>query len=92
MDEGYENVHILQSIGTLGWNEHAPFDAILVSAGALEIPEPLKDQLAIGGRMVIPVGSTWQTPELVRITRRQKGQFDFEYLADVRFVPLISHE
>lgn len=92
MDEGYDNVHVLHSDGTRGWDEHAPFDAILVSAGAPEIPESLKSQLALGGRMVIPVGNRLQTQQLVRITRREKGQFEHEVLADVCFVPLIGDE
>ena len=92
MDEGYENVHVLHADGTLGWAEHAPFDAILVSAGAPVVPESLKNQLATGGRMVIPVGSNERAQELVRITRQEKGQFDREDLADVRFVPLIGEE
>ncbi|MGE0230402.1 MAG: protein-L-isoaspartate(D-aspartate) O-methyltransferase [Flavobacteriaceae bacterium] len=90
MDEGYENVHVLHSDGTRGWDEYAPFDAILVSAGAPEIPENLKSQLATGGRMVIPVGTDPRAQELIRVTRREKGQFDREDLADVRFVPLIG--
>ena len=92
IDEGYDNVHVLHSDGTRGWDEHAPFDAILVSAGAPEIPETLKSQLTTGGRMVVPVGSDYRAQELVRITRREKGQFDREDLADVRFVPLIGEE
>lgn len=87
---GYDNVHILNADGTRGWAAHAPFDAILVSAGAPIVPESLKSQLAIGGRMVIPVGSNQRAQELLRITRRADGQFDREDLADVRFVPLIG--
>ncbi len=92
VDEGYENVHVLHADGTRGWDEHAPFDAILVSAGAPVVPESLKSQLATGGRMVIPVGSDARGQELIRITRREGGQFDREDLADVRFVPLIGEE
>ncbi len=92
IDEGYENVHVQHADGTRGWIEHAPFDAILVSAGAPVIPETLKSQLATGGRMVVPVGSDPRAQELIRITRREKGQFDREDLADVRFVPLIGKE
>ncbi len=91
-DEGYANVHIIHSDGTRGWDEHAPFDAILVSAGAPKVPESLKSQLKTGGRLVVPVGSSETAQELVRITRREKGQFDREELADVRFVPLIGEE
>jgi len=92
IDEGYENVHVLHADGTRGWDEHAPFDAILVSAGAPVVPETLKSQLATGGRMVVPVGSNERAQELIRITRREAGQFDREDLADVRFVPLIGEE
>jgi protein-L-isoaspartate(D-aspartate) O-methyltransferase len=88
--EGYHNVHILNADGTRGWAEKAPFDAILVSAGAPVVPESLKDQLAVGGRMVVPVGSNKRAQELLLITRRADGHFDCEDLADVRFVPLIG--
>ena len=91
-DEGYDNVHVLHADGTRGWDEHAPFDAILVSAGAPNVPESLKSQLVTGGRMVVPVGSDLRAQELLRITRREAGQFDREDLADVRFVPLIGEE
>ena len=92
MDQGYKNVHVLHADGTRGWDEHAPFDAILVSAGGPVVPESLKSQLAVGGRMVVPVGSVSRGQELIRITRREGGQFDREDLADVRFVPLIGEE
>ena len=91
-DEGYDNVHVLNADGTRGWAEHAPFDAILVSAGAPIIPESLKSQLAIGGRMIIPLGTDQRAQELVRISRRADGTFDREDLADVRFVPLIGEQ
>jgi len=89
-EAGYENVHVLNADGTRGWAEQAPFDAILVSAGAPIVPDSLKDQLAIGGRMVIPVGVNQRAQELLLITRRADGKFDCEDLADVRFVPLIG--
>lgn len=92
MDAGYENVHVLNADGTRGWIEEAPFDAILVSAGAPYVPESLKSQLAKGGRLIVPVGTNQRAQELVRITRREKGQFDREDLADVRFVPLIGEQ
>jgi protein-L-isoaspartate(D-aspartate) O-methyltransferase len=91
-DAGYANVHIFHGDGTRGWEDEAPFDAILVSAGAPFVPETLKSQLATGGRMVVPVGSDPRAQELVRITRRDKGKFDREDLADVRFVPLIGEQ
>ena len=92
IDEGYDNVHVLHEDGTRGWLDEAPFDAILVSAGAPDIPETLLSQLAKGGRMVVPVGSDMRAQELIRITRLENGQFDREDLADVRFVPLIGEE
>lgn len=91
-DQGYLNVHVLHADGTRGWAEHAPFDAILVSAGAPVIPESLKSQLAVGGRMVVPVGSSQRAQELIRVTHRGDGKFDVEDLADVRFVPLIGEQ
>jgi protein-L-isoaspartate(D-aspartate) O-methyltransferase len=92
VQEGYTNVHIVHADGTRGWAEHAPFDAILVSAGAPIIPESLKSQLAVGGRMVVPVGSTKRSQELLRITLRADGEYETEDLADVRFVPLIGEQ
>ena len=91
-DAGYENVHVLHADGTRGWAAEAPFDAILVSAGGPDVPESLIDQLAVGGRMVIPVGRDKRSQELIRVTRRENGQYDREDLADVRFVPLIGEE
>ena len=91
-DAGYANVHLRHADGTRGWLDEAPFDAILVSAGAPDVPESLIEQLKAGGRMVIPVGRDKRAQELIRITRRENGQFDREDLADVRFVPLIGEE
>jgi len=91
-DAGYTNVHIFHGDGTRGWQDEAPFDAILVSAGAPRLPEALKSQLATGGRMVVPVGADQRAQELVRVTRGDKGQFEREDLADVRFVPLIGDQ
>jgi protein-L-isoaspartate(D-aspartate) O-methyltransferase len=91
-DLGYGNVHVLHADGTLGWPEHAPYDAIVVAAGGPEIPESLKTQLKIGGRMVIPVGSNRRVQELVRVTRVAPHQYRTEDIADVRFVPLVGDE
>jgi protein-L-isoaspartate(D-aspartate) O-methyltransferase len=88
----YHNVHILCGDGTQGWPKHAPFDAIIVAAGGPKIPESLKEQLKIGGRMVIPVGKTSTSQELVRVTRQSETEFKTEDIADVRFVPLIGEE
>ncbi len=92
IDEGYDNVHILHADGTIGWRDESPFDAILVSAGAPDIPIALKKQLAIGGRMIIPIGDDSRAQELIRITRVDENLYDREDLADVRFVPLIGEE
>ncbi len=91
-DAGYLNVHIRHADGTEGWLEEAPFDAILVSAGAPSIPRNLLHQLTICGRMVIPIGRDPRAQELVRITRIDEGEYEQEDLADVRFVPLIGKE
>ena len=89
---GYANVCVRHGDGTLGWPEKAPFDAILVSAGAPEAPEALLRQLSIGGRLVIPVGHDLNGQELQRITRTAEDGYDCEYLTGVRFVPLIGEE
>ncbi|MGA7329335.1 MAG: protein-L-isoaspartate(D-aspartate) O-methyltransferase [Rhodomicrobium sp.] len=89
---GCANVHVKCADGTRGWAEFAPFDAILVSAGAPSIPVSLKKQLAVGGRLVIPVGDDPRVQELIRITRKSETKFNREDLADVRFVPLIGEE
>lgn len=86
----YTNIVIYQGDGTLGWPEHAPYDAIVVTAGAPEVPKPLLDQLAIGGRLVIPVGSSSYLQELVRVRRVGEHDFSTEALCGVRFVPLIG--
>jgi protein-L-isoaspartate(D-aspartate) O-methyltransferase len=85
---GYENVKLRAGDGTLGWPEAAPFDAILVSAGGPDVPPALLDQLAPGGRMVIPVGTS-REQELVRITKSADGRLRTESLGPVVFVPLI---
>jgi len=90
--QGYDNVHVIHADGTKGWPENAPYDAILVSAGSPDVPESLKSQLKVGGRLVLPVGSNPVVQELLRLTKRKDGGFDREELADVRFVPLIGEE
>ena len=91
-DLGYHNVHVRHEDGTKGWPEHAPYDGIVVAAGGPEIPESLKEQLKIGGRLVIPVGRDPRVQELVRVTRISENRYDREDLADVQFVPLIGEE
>jgi protein-L-isoaspartate(D-aspartate) O-methyltransferase len=82
---GYDNVHLRIGDGFDGWPEEAPFDAIVVTAAPAEIPEPLREQLAVGGRLVIPVGRGSQ--DLVLLTRTAKG-FERERVTGVRFVPM----
>jgi protein-L-isoaspartate(D-aspartate) O-methyltransferase len=89
---GYDNVHVLHGDGTRGWPEHAPYDAIVVAAGGPQVPESLKEQLKIGGRLVIPVGADQRAQELVRVTRISNNEYSSEDIADVRFVPLIGEE
>ena len=89
---GYDNVEVVHADGTLGLPEAAPFDAIVVAAGGPSVPESLKQQLRIGGRLVIPVGSYRGVQELVRVTRLSQSEFRTEDLADVRFVPLIGEQ
>ena len=88
----YNNVEVIHADGTLGLPEQAPFDAIVVAAGGPEVPESLKEQLKVDGRLVIPVGSSRNVQELVRVTRLSKSEFREEDLADVRFVPLLGEE
>ena len=89
-DLGYDNVHIFQGDGTLGCPEHAPYEAIVVSAGGPSVPEALRAQLVIGGRLVIPVGATPPEQELVCVTRTGEHEYGQEDLGSVRFVPLIG--
>ena len=84
---GYSNVSVRSGDGYHGWPEVAPFDAIVVTAGAEEIPKPLVDQLKIGGRMVLPLGPHNSIRQLVRITKKKDGTLKTEELMAVRFVP-----
>lgn len=86
----YSNVHIIHGDGTLGWPEHAPYDAIVVAAGGPEVPQALLDQLAAGGRLVIPIGPDPRTQNLIRVRHRADGVYAREDLGAVRFVPLIG--
>jgi len=85
---GVRNVSLLTGDGTLGWREYAPYDAILVSAGSPTIPQPLVEQLAEGGRMLIPLGGQ-DVQTLVVLTRKQ-GTIVREDMLPVRFVPLLG--
>ena len=85
---GYSNIEVHVAGRTLGWPEGAPYDAIVVSAGAPTVPQALVEQLTWNGRLVIPVGSRWQQ-ELLRVTKLRKGN-EIENLGGCYFVPLIG--
>lgn len=89
--QGYDNIAVQVGDGTLGWPEKAPFDAILVTAGGPVIPDSLINQLAIGGRLVIPVGDKGEQI-LIRVKKTLTGELIEENLGLVRFVPLIGTE
>ena len=85
---GCRNVTVLVGDGTLGWRAFAPYDAILVAAASPDVPAPLIDQLALGGRLVIPIGDRDQ--QVLTLIRRTERGVDRRTLGDVRFVPLIG--
>jgi protein-L-isoaspartate(D-aspartate) O-methyltransferase len=87
---GFDNIEIRVGDGTLGWPEAQPFDAIIVTAGGPKVPGDLREQLAIGGRLVIPVGESLHRQRLVRVVREGPADYREEDLADVAFVPLIG--
>ena len=89
-DLGSDNVEVRVGDGTRGWPEAQPFDAIIVTAGGPKVPTELREQLAVGGRLVIPVGDTLHRQSLVRVVRQGPSDFREEALADVAFVPLIG--
>ena len=89
---GYDNVSLRHADGTLGWPEEAPFDAILVSAGGPTIPAALREQMAVGGRMVIPVGTAERFQHLVRVTRQREDSWHELDMGEVAFVPLIGEQ
>jgi protein-L-isoaspartate(D-aspartate) O-methyltransferase len=89
LDElGYLNVVLKVGDGTLGWKEEAPFDAVIVTAGSPDVPQPLVDQLAVGGRLVIPVGDRY-SQSLVRVARTKEGIKKSD-LGGCRFVNLVG--
>lgn len=87
---GYTNVRIVHGDGTAGWPEEAPYDAILAAASGSHVPRVLKEQLAIGGTLVMPIGEPHRVQNLIRVTRIGEGSFEKEDLGAVRFVPLIG--
>ena len=84
---GYKNIQFKVGDGSYGWKEFSPFDAIIVTAAPREIPQPLQEQLSIGGKLIVPVGDTFQ--DLLLTVRSQRG-FKEKNLLSVRFVPLVS--
>jgi protein-L-isoaspartate(D-aspartate) O-methyltransferase len=90
-DLGYHNVEAIHADGYFGWEAHAPFDAIVVTAAAEFIPKPLTDQLRDGGRMIIPVGSPFMVQELILVTK-SGGKVKTKKLMPVRFVPFTRGE
>jgi protein-L-isoaspartate(D-aspartate) O-methyltransferase len=87
---GSDNVEIVTGDGTLSWPQAAPFDAILVAAGAGRVPQPLIDQLKPGGCLVMPLGGIHGIQELIKLTKGVDGSLRHESLGGVRFVPLIG--
>lgn len=85
---GYGQVKVKAGDGYLGWPEHAPFDAIIVTCAPERVPEPLREQLKEGGRMVIPVGPQW-TGQTLYLLRKQGGDLEQKAVIPVRFVPMV---
>jgi protein-L-isoaspartate(D-aspartate) O-methyltransferase len=89
---GYANVEIVEGDGTRGWPEGAPYDAILAAASGSHVPQPLVDQLAPGGRIVMPIGNPGWVQHLIKVTKAVDGSLRQSDLGEVRFVPLIGAE
>ena len=87
---GYQPI-LKHGDGSLGWPLHAPFNGILVTAGAPVVPEALKDQLAIGGKLIIPVGND-KKQKMLRITRKAEEEFQTEEFDYFSFVPLLGKQ
>ncbi len=85
---GYDNIQVRLGDGYYGWQEHGPYDAIIVTAAASHIPPPLVKQLKPGGRMIIPVGSRFATQQLVLVEKNKQGELRTRQLMPVTFVPL----
>jgi protein-L-isoaspartate(D-aspartate) O-methyltransferase len=89
---GYRNIHTRVGDGYQGWPEEAPFDAIIVTASSEHVPQPLLDQLAVGGRLILPVGKAFQELQELVLYRRTKDGYEHTRLSLVRFVPLIRKD
>ena len=85
---GYDNVQVRVGDGYYGWKEHAPFDAIMVTAAGSHIPPPLVEQLKPGGRMVIPIGGSFMTQQLMLVEKTMDGKIKTRQVLPVAFVPL----
>lgn len=85
---GYANVAVKYADGYFGWEEHAPFDAIIITAAANHIPPPLIKQLKVGGRLILPLGGTAFYQTLTLVTKRKDGELDVQQLDPVSFVPM----
>ena len=85
---GYDNVTVNIGDGYYGWEEQAPFDAIIVTAAGSHIPPPLIKQLKVGGRMIIPVGTLFMTQQLLLVTKQDKAKLVTRQILPVRFVPI----
>jgi len=86
---GYDTVKVRTGDGYQGWAEHAPFDAIIVTCAPEDVPKALAEQLAEGGRMVIPVGPQW-TDQTLYLLRKHKGKLEEKAVVPVRFVPMVA--
>lgn len=89
---GYDNIHFRVGDGFYGWEEHAPYDAIVVTAAPEEIPPRLAEQLKVGGKMVIPVGPTSSTQELRIVEKKKNGELEVRNMMPVRFVPFTRRD
>ena len=89
---GYDNVEIVEGDGTKGWRDGAPYDAIVAAASGSHVPRPLVEQLAPGGRIVMPIGDPGWVQQLVKVTKNDDGTLVQQNLGGVRFVPLIGEE
>jgi protein-L-isoaspartate(D-aspartate) O-methyltransferase len=90
---GYNNIEVKISDGYYGWEEHAPYDAIIATAAGKHIPPPLLQQLKAGGRMIIPIGERFHVQYLTLIEKDQQGNFEARGILSVAFVPLTGkHE
>ena len=87
-EQGYEQVNKKQGDGYFGWEEHAPFDVIIVTAAAGHIPPPLWQQLKPGGRMVVPIGGAYEVQRLLVVDKTEEGKRRSKSVMAVRFVPL----